>query len=155
MLIFYCYFLRRAHSSEQTPLTREFPSGTHLSAENKPPSPGSSCLVLISHQRTTPLHQGVPVWYSSLIREQTPFTREFPSGTHLSAENKPPSPGSSRLVLISQLRTTPFTSELPSGTHLSAENIPPSPGSSRLVLISQLRANPLHQGVPVWYSSLS
>ena len=28
-----CYFLRRAHSTEQTPFTRVFPSGTHYSVE--------------------------------------------------------------------------------------------------------------------------
>ena len=27
--LFRCYFLRRAHSTEQTPITRMFPSGTH------------------------------------------------------------------------------------------------------------------------------
>ena len=31
-LIFKCYFLRRAHCAEQTPITRVFPSGTHFAA---------------------------------------------------------------------------------------------------------------------------
>ena len=30
VLIFKCYFLRRAHSTEQAPFTRVFPPGTHL-----------------------------------------------------------------------------------------------------------------------------
>ena len=32
-LIFKCYFLRKAHGTEQAPFTRVFPSGTHLPAE--------------------------------------------------------------------------------------------------------------------------
>ena len=31
---FKCYFLRIAHSIEQTPFMRVFPPGTHLSAES-------------------------------------------------------------------------------------------------------------------------
>ena len=33
-LILKYHFLQRAHSTEQAPLTRVFPSGTHLSAES-------------------------------------------------------------------------------------------------------------------------
>ena len=33
MLIFRCYFPRKAHSTEQIPFMRVFPSGTHHTAE--------------------------------------------------------------------------------------------------------------------------
>ena len=33
-LIFKCYFLRRSHSTEQTPFTRVIPSGYHFTAES-------------------------------------------------------------------------------------------------------------------------
>ena len=62
-LIFKCYFLQKAHNTEQAPFTKVFPSGAHLTAE----STEAMCLA----QRQNTLMQ--PVFEPSASVSRSPY----------------------------------------------------------------------------------
>ena len=103
-LIVKCYFLRRAHSTEQTPATMVLPSGTHFSAESTEAMrikcrslyQDTDYLALIvkcyflrrAHStEQTPAKIKCYFLRRAHSTEQTPVTMVLPSGAHFSAES--------------------------------------------------------------------
>ena len=117
-----CYFLRRAHSTEQTPATMVLPSGAHLSAESTE-AMRIKCRSL--YQGTDYLALIVKCYFLRRAHstEQTPATIKcyFLRRAH-STEQTPATIKCYFLRRAHSTEQTPATMVLPSGAHFSAES---------------------------------